>query len=495
MKKARLLEQAKEFYSSDQVNQLERAIDIAAKAHAGQKRKSGEPYLTHPLMVASFLVDWGMDIDTVIAGVLHDTVEDCDLTLEDIEKGFGHDTAFLVDGVTKLGKVRSGMHDISSYLPKTKDNLTKFLIAIGQDVRVVIIKLADRLHNLQTLQHLSAEKQQKIARESLEIFAPLADRLNMGRVRVRIEEISFSYLDPHRYRYLKKQLKQRLGRFSKKLDSVREQVTKELTKAGIKHSMVGRIKSAYSLHKKLVKTEQNIDAIYDMIALRIIVENKDLCYQVLGLIHALYTPIPKRIKDYIATPKQNGYQSLHTTVITKEEHIVEFQIRTEDMHDYAERGLAASFHYNEQKLNDAYAKGKIATMPANLQWISDLQAVAARVKAGEEVDFEKLKVNLFSDSVFVYSPKGDIFELPVGSSPLDFAYRIHSDIGKKAYAFKINGKIVGFGYKLQTGDIVEVLTRRSVRPNLDWLKRLKTPQAKQKVRKELKNDPKTSKKP
>jgi GTP pyrophosphokinase len=488
MKKAQLLEQAREQFTAKQVKQLERAINVATKAHSGQKRASGEPYITHPFAVASLLIEWGLDTDTVIAGVLHDTVEDTSLTLEQIEEDFDHDIALLVDGVTKLGKLRKGMRDINSYLPKTKDNLTKFLIAIGEDVRVVIIKLADRLHNLQTLQHLPAAKQQKIACESLEIFAPLADRLNMGRVRVQIEEISFSYLDPHRYKYLKKQLKSRLGRSSKKLDSVREHITKELESSKIPHRMDGRIKSVYSLHKKLVKTEQNIDAIYDLIALRIIVDNKELCYQVLGLIHAVYTPMPNRIKDYISSPKQNGYQSLHTTVLTPEEHIVEFQIRTSEMHEYAERGLAASFHYNEQKVHDAYTKGKIAKMPANLQWISELQTVAARLSEGEDIDVEKLKINLFSDKVFVYSPSGDIFELPAGSSPLDFAYRIHSDIGKNAYAFKINSKVVGFDYKLATGDVVEVLTRRSIKPNLDWLKWLKTPKAKQKVRASIKKD-------
>ncbi|MDR1032484.1 MAG: RelA/SpoT family protein [Candidatus Nomurabacteria bacterium] len=488
MKKTQLLEQAGEQFSAKQVAQLERAIDAAAKAHSGQKRASGEPYITHPLTVASLLIEWGLDIDTVMAGVLHDTVEDTDLTLEQIEQEFDHDIAFLVNGVTKLGKVRSGMRSIDSYLPETKDNLTKFLIAIGEDVRVVIIKLADRLHNLQTLQHLPAEKQEKIARESLEVFASLADRLNMGQVRVQIEEISFSYLDPHRYKYLKKQMKHRLGRSSKKLDSVRERIAKELETTKVPHTMDGRIKSVYSLHKKLVKAEQNIDAIHDLIALRIIVENKELCYQVLGLIHSIYKPMPNRIKDYISSPKQNGYQSLHTTVLTPENHIVEFQIRTEQMHEYAEHGLAASFHYNEQKLTDAYAKGKIAKMPANLQWISDLQTIAARLSEGENVDVEQLKTNLFSGSVFIYSPQGDIFELPVGSSPLDFAYRIHSDIGKNAYGFKINDKLVGFDYELKTGDVVEVLTRRSIRPNLDWLKWLKTPKAKQKVRSALKKD-------
>jgi len=488
MKKGQLLEKAKELFSKKQLALLEQAIDFASEKHAGQKRKTGDPYISHPLSTASYLIDWGLDIDSVVAGVLHDTIEDTDTQLEEIEEKFGKNIAFLVDGVTKLGKLREGMRDINSYLPETKDNLTKLLIATGEDVRVVIIKLADRLHNLQTLSALPHEKQKKIATESLQVFAPLADRLNMGRVRVQIEEISFSYLEPQRYNYLRKQLKKRLGRASKKLDKVREEVSKILEQNDIKFEMDGRIKSVYSLHKKLDKYEQSFEAIYDLIALRFVVKNKATCYQVLGLIHSLYTPMTKRIKDYIAMPKANGYQSLHTTVITPDEQIVEFQIRTKQMHDYADKGLAASFHYNEQKLTDAYKTGEIAPMPANLDWIRELQQAATRLKAGQEIDTEKLRVKLFSDRIFVFSPRGDIFDLPEGAKPLDFAYRVHSDVGNNAQSFKVNGKIANFDTVLKTGDIVEVITRRNTKPSLTWLTKIVTPGARQKIRKELKKE-------
>jgi GTP pyrophosphokinase len=285
-------------------------------------------------------------------------------------------------------------------------------------------------------------------------------------------------------------MKRRLGRAHKKLDSARQNVEKELKKHGIKYRLDGRVKSVYSLHKKLRKTSsrdgtEDIAAIYDLIALRIIVADKDTCYQVLGIIHSLYKPMVNRIKDYIAMPKQNGYQSLHTTVITPEQHIVEFQIRTEQMHDYAERGLAASFHYNEQKLSDAYHKGQIAAMPADLYWIRNLQKVAAKLQAGKEVNFEKLKVNLFSDRIFVYTPKGDIFDLPVGSLPLDFAYRVHSDVGARASSFRVNGRMVGFDEPLKTGDMIEVITRRNISPKLGWLGRIVTPHARNKIRAQL----------
>ena len=349
MKKSELLTHAKPFYEEEQLLELEHAVDLASKAHKGQKRKSGEPYIIHPLSVAAILVDWGMDIDTVLAGVLHDTVEDTDVTLGQLETLFGKDVAFLVDGVTKVSQARAGMQDLTEYLPQTKDNLSKLLIAIGQDVRVIIIKLADRLHNLQTLQHMPKEKQLKIARESLEVFAPMADRLGMGRVRMQIEELAFSYLDPAEFQKLQNLMRKRLGKSTRKLGGVRNEVEKALNTQHLKHEINGRVKSIYSLHKKLQKGDRTIDDIYDLMALRVIVENKEDCYRVLGILHTLYQPMIARIKDYISVPKPNGYQSLHTTVITPSKQIVEFQIRTYDMHEFAERGLAASFHYHEQK--------------------------------------------------------------------------------------------------------------------------------------------------
>lgn len=485
MNKSQLLSLAKDYYDEDQILELGHAIDFASEKHKGQKRRSGEPYIIHPLSVAGILVEWAMDIDTILAGVLHDTLEDTDTTINDIENRFGRDVAFLVDGVTKVSKARSGMREIGSYLPQTRDNLSKLLIAVGQDVRVIIIKLADRLHNLQTLQHQPRDKQIKIASESIEVFSTLADRLNMGRVRVQIEELSFSYLQPHEYKKLRKTMKDRLGKSHRKLATVRHDVDKKLTSEQITHEMDGRVKSVYSLHKKLKKVE-SIDDVYDLIALRIIVPDVAACYRVLGILHGMYQPMVNRIKDYIAVPKLNGYQSLHTTIITKQDQIVEFQIRTVQMHDYAERGLAASFHYNEQKLSDAYRKGQIQAMPAHLEWITELQEVAAKLKAGEEVSMEHLKVDLFADRIFVYSPKGDIYDMPEGAYPLDYAYRIHSDIGKHAVGFRINGKMVPFDRLLHDGDVVEVITKKTTSPKASWLRLVITGHAREKLRGQLK---------
>lgn len=488
MKKRELLVKAQPHYDEEQLLELEHAVDFATKKHEGQKRKSGEPYIIHPLAVAYTLIDWGMDIDTVLAGVLHDTVEDTDTTLDDIENLFGHDVAFLVDGVTKVSQARSGMRDLSSYLPQTKDNLSKLLIAVGRDVRVIIIKLADRLHNLSTLQHMPPEKQQKIARESLEVFAPLADRLGMGRVRMQIEELAFNYLDPAEFQKLKGLVRKRLGRSTRRLGSVREEVEKELTKHGITFEVNGRVKSIYSLYKKLKKVGGNIDDIYDLMALRIIVKDKEACYQVLGILHALYQPMISRIKDYISVPKPNGYQSLHTTVLTPSKQIVEFQIRTYDMHEYAERGLAASFHYHEQKESKNYLKHKqnLADLPSHLQWITQLQEVASRLSLGDDISRDQLNIDLFGNRIFVYSPNGDIYNLPEGALPLDFAYLVHSDIGSHAYSFKVNGNIHPFDKPLQNGDVVEVITRTLSLPKKAWLDLVKTGHAREKLRAQLK---------
>ena len=488
MKKREVIEFAKHFYEENQLLELEHAIDYATNSHAGQKRKSGEPYIIHPLAVAYNLVDWGMDIDTVLAGVLHDTVEDTDATLEEIESLFGRDVAFLVDGVTKVSQARAGMRDLNSYLPQTKDNLSKLLIAVGQDVRVIIIKLADRLHNMSTLQHMTSDKQQKIARETLEVFAPMADRLGMGRVRMEMEELAFSYLDPKEFKHLQTVMRKRLGRSTRKLGVVRTEIERELRKQGINFEINGRVKSIYSLYKKLKKVDGNIDDIYDLMALRVIVDSKEDCYRVLGILHGIYQPMIARIKDYIAVPKPNGYQSLHTTVITPSEQIVEFQIRTHEMHEYAERGLAASFHYHEQKSTKNYLKNTRGNggLPAELQWITQMQEVAARLREGEDISEDQLNIDLFGNRIFVYSPKGDIYNLPEGAFPLDFAYLVHSDIGKFAYSFKVNGNIQPFDKPLANGDVVEVVTRKLPQAKKAWLELVTTSHAKSKLRMQLK---------
>lgn len=462
-------------------DRIDRAVEVAKKAHEGQFRKTGEPYIIHPLAVKKILEDWGMDEDTIIAGVLHDTVEDTTLTLDDIRKEFGESVAFLVDGVTKLSDARAGMRDIDTYLPATKDNFLRLMIALGDDIRVLIIKLADRLHNIRTLSALPPDKQKKIAKETLEVFAPLADRLNMGQLRVELSDLAFKYVDPKRFKELNYLIAKRNKSAEKSLKKIEAEVSAALKKEKIKFELSGRVKSVYSLHKKLAKHSQNINEIYDLTALRIIVEDITDCYLVLGIIHSLYTPMGGRIKDYIAVPKQNGYQSLHTTVITKDKHVVEFQIRTREMHEYAERGLAASFYYNEQKLTENYKKGKIEHLPTNLLWITELQMTAAKLREGKKVDLKKLKLNLFADKIFVYTPKGDIIDLPAGALPLDFAYRLHSEIGDHVVGVKINGKMSNMNKKLEQGDIVEILTSKNQTPKTSWLDRIITSHARQKL--------------
>lgn len=460
---------------------IKKAVAVAKKAHEGQFRKTGEPYIVHPLAVKKILEEWGMDEDTIIAGILHDTVEDTSLTLNDIKQEFGESVAFLVDGVTKLSTARNGMRDIDTYLPETKDNFLRLMIALGDDIRVLIIKLADRLHNLRTLSALPPDKQKKIAKESLEVFAPLADRLNMGRLRVEMADLAFKYVDPKRYDELKDLIEKSNKSAAKSLKKIEQEVSAALTKEKINFEISGRVKSVYSLHKKLAKHNQNMGEIYDLTALRIIVEDVTDCYLTLGIIHSLYTPMNGRIKDYIAMPKQNGYQSLHTTVITKDKHIIEFQIRTREMHEYAERGLAASFYYNEQKLTENYKKGKIEHLPTSLLWITELQTTAARLREGKKVDLKKLKLNLFADKIFVYTPKGDIIDLPAGALPLDFAYRLHSEIGDHVIGVKINGKMSNLGKRLEQGDVVEILTSKNQTPKQSWLDRIITPHARQKL--------------
>jgi guanosine-3',5'-bis(diphosphate) 3'-pyrophosphohydrolase len=486
MNKREVLAMAKEMYDDNQIAELTHAIDFATEKHAGQKRKSGEPYIIHPLSVARTLIEWDVDIDSVLAGILHDTVEDTETKLEEIENLFGRDVAFLVDGVTKVSQARAGMRDLESYMPQTKDNLSKLLIAVSQDVRVIIIKLADRLHNMQTLKSMPRDKQQKIARESLEVFAPLADRLGMGRVRVELEELAFSYLDPKEYHRLDNVIKKRLGKSTRKLGAVRLEVERELKKQGVTFEINGRVKGIYSLHRKLKKVGSDIDDVYDLMALRVIVPDKETCYRVLGILHAMYQPMIARIKDYIAVPKPNGYQSLHTTVITPSKQIVEFQIRTQDMHDWAERGLAASFHYHDQKGTKGYTHKKSAVhLPAELQWITQMQEVATRMQGGEEISHEQLNIDLFKNRIFVYSPKGDIYNLPEGALPLDFSYLVHSDIGKHSYSFRVNGKIHAFDKPLHNGDIIEVITRKLSQPRKDWLDLVTTSHARAKLRMQL----------
>jgi len=486
MKKSVLMDHAKLHYVKDQLQKLDQAVDFASAAHSGQKRKSGEPYIIHPIITADTLISWGTDIDSVIAGVLHDTIEDTETTLDQINDRFGHTIATLVDGVTKVSQASSGMKNYDTYLPKTKDNLSKLLIAVGQDVRVIIIKLADRLHNLSTLRYLSPEKQVKVARESLEIFGPMADKLGMGLVRMQIEELAFSYLNPVEFKKTKNLMRKYLGKSTRKLGKIRTEVEIALKKNGIKAEIDGRVKSIYSLYRKLAKVDGNMDDIYDLMALRIVVDRKEDCYLILGILHGLYKPMVSRIKDYISSPKPNGYQSLHTTVITPNEQIVEFQIRTYKMHEFAERGLAASFHYHDQKLSKGYIEKRgSSSLPDDLKWISQIQEISNKLKDGEEISKQQLNIDLFGNRIFVHSPKGDIYDLPEGALPLDFAYSVHSDIAKHAYSFRVNGKIHPFDKPLKNGDIVEVVTKKSAQPNQAWRQIVITTHARNRLHSQL----------
>lgn len=478
------LNAAREKFSDENFAKIQDALNYATDKHAGVIRLSGEPYITHPIYVAALLLEWGMDRDTIIAGLLHDVVEDTPTTAEEIGTKFGDDVALLVDGVTKVSAARAGREDVSKYLPETKDTLMKLLVATGSDVRVLIIKLADRIHNLRTLQYQTPEKQRKKSRESLDVFGPLADRLNMGRVKSEIEDTSFRYLKPKRYEYLRDELSRRVGESRGNLDKVEEETRQKLTAEKIPFELNGRMKSIYSLHKKLSK-HASIDDIHDLIALRIIVNDVTTCYLVLGLIHQLYEPLPGRIKDYIARPKSNGYQSLHTTVITPDSQIVEFQIRTQQMHEFAEFGLAAHFQYDANKSSERYKRGAVESLPESLRWVRNLQEAAAKLQSGEAVDYDALKLNLFSDRIFVYTPRGDIFDMPEGSLPLDFAYRIHSDLARTATAFRINGKIAKFDTPLKSGDLVEVITRKNAEPKMDWINKVGTAHARSKLRNQL----------
>lgn len=463
---------------------VERALVLAAKAHEGQQRKSGEPYITHPVAVAQNLADWGLDADAIVAGLLHDTVEDTGVSLEEIRKGFGAIVADLVDGVTKLGQVDFVPHADGTTQRQaiSAENLRKLLLAMSKDLRVIVIKLADRLHNMQTLRYLEPEKQRRIARETLEIYAPLADRLGMGELKCQLEDLAFRYTDPEEYEHIEHLMAGYMKEASRYLARIKRLLSEELTRGGVEVlSIEGRQKHLYSVFKKLKKSGGEIDKIYDLIAVRILVPEVSDCYQTLGLIHQQFKPLIYRIKDYIAVPKPNGYRSLHTTVFALDGRITEIQIRTPQMHEEAERGLAAHFYYDQSKAGKNYHAGKVTELPRELQWVNQLADVGAAAKNGQDF-VDTLSVDLFQDRIFVFSPKGDLYDLPEDSTPVDFAFAIHSDIGLRAHGAKINGKMVPLDTKLENRDVVEILTRREPAPNRDWLGFVRTPTAKGKIR-------------
>ena len=457
------------YLGDDECDQIMKAFTLADKAHEGQFRASGEPYIMHPLAVAEILAHLQIDHITLIAALLHDVVEDTEYTKEDIEKLFGAEVAFLVDGVTKLNQFQYETKE-----DRQMENYRKMILAMAKDVRVVVIKLGDRLHNMRTLKHMRSDKQKRIAKETLEIFAPLAHRLGIFNVKWELEDLSFRYLEPDKYYDLVDQMKQKRQAREDIVNDTMEQLTKALGEAGIKADIKGRPKHFYSIYKKMKKDNRDLSQIYDLLAVRVIVDTVPDCYAVLGIAHSIWKPLPYRFKDYISMPKSNMYQSLHTTVIGTMGQPVEIQIRTWEMHRVSEYGVAAHWRYKEgNKGADKEFDQKVAWLRQVLEW-QDTSNPKELVNA--------LKLDVFSGEVFVFTPKGDVVKLPIGSVPLDFAYRVHTDVGHRCVGAKVNGKIVPLDYTLQNGDIVDIITSKTGKPSLDWLNIVGSSESKNKIR-------------
>lgn len=480
MEKQELLEEFSRRYSPEQTERFSRAVDFAIQTHASQLRESGEPYIIHPLEVARLVMDMGMDAESVTAAVLHDVVEDGDnVTVADVEAKFGAEIAKLVDGVTKLTK--SGQQTYITKKQEQSENLRKLFLAIASDVRVVIIKLADRLHNMRTLAYCNPYKRMRKAKETLEVYAPLAHRFGMGAIKGEMEDLSFMYLMPEEFADISRQFREKQAERQETLDNAKRVIGEELAAAGIEANISGRPKHLYSVYKKMQRQNSSINEIYDLIAIRVIVESVNDCYAALGVIHAGWKPLPGRFKDYIATPKPNMYRSLHTTLLAPNGIPFEVQIRTKDMHKTAEYGIAAHWMYKEGRSVQSLLDRKTS-------WLR--QVIEAKDTTEDSKEFvESIMKDFLGEYVFVLTPKGEIIDLPRGSTPLDFAYRIHTNIGHHTQGAKVNGSLVRLDYKLKTNDVVEIITSNSqAGPSLDWLKIVKTQAARNKIRQWFKKE-------
>lgn len=449
---------------------LTKAYKFAQHAHEGQKRMSGEPYFYHAFEVTKILAKLRMDVKALAAGFMHDVLEDTKVSEEEIKKEFGDDILFLIKGVTKLGTLKYRGHE------RHVESLRKFFIAMANDLRVVIMKFADRLHNLRTLEHVREDKRKRIALESIEVYAPLANRLGMGKLKGEIEDVAFPYAYPKEYAQVEEMIKEKKESYKKNLEEVHDTLKKELKKNKVSVVEIDyRIKHKYSLYKKLLKYDMDIEKVFDIVALRVIVDTIEECYRVLGIVHSIWNPLPGRIKDYIAIPKPNGYRSLHTTIFTGLGKVAEIQIKTQDMHAQSAYGIAAHFAYKEK------GSKKFEDDKNKFKWIEELKEL--HYTPGKPQNFiEHLKTDFFNDRIFVFTPQGDVIDLPDGSCPLDFAYSIHSDIGDHTSSAKVNGKMVPIFSNLKNGDIVDIATKKDAHPSSKWLDSVKTTIAKKHVK-------------
>lgn len=484
-----LIERVRKYHPSDDISLIEKAYQKAAEAHRDQRRKSGEPYIIHPLCVAIILADLELDKETLAAGLLHDVVEDTIWTKEGIEEEFGEDVALLVDGVTKLTALQlttDSAGKTQEQLDIQAQNLRKMFLAMAKDIRVILIKLADRLHNMRTLSHMPPEKQSRIAQETLDIYSPIAGRLGISRIKVELDDLSLKYLKPDVYYDLVEKVATRKSEREKYVEDICENVRDAISAAGIRGEVNGRVKHFFSIYKKMRNQNKTLDQIYDLFAIRIIVGTVKDCYAALGVIHEMYKPIPGRFKDYIAMPKPNMYQSLHTTLIGQTGQPFEIQIRTYDMHRAAEYGIAAHWKYKEAsdgKKSESGEEEKLIWLRQILEWQQDMS------DNQEFMSLLKSDLNLFSEDVYCFTPTGDVKNLPAGSTPIDFAYSIHSAVGNKMIGAKVNGKLVPIDYKIQNGDRIEVITSQNSRgPSRDWLAIAKSTSTKNKINQWFRNE-------